>query len=135
MRKKLTSHVGEFLASALHIIAVSGLDGVLDGAGSGIINTQDRTLHQLDLSGGIATQAASFGAPNAASASWGLSLAPCLGGRGLTAGVWGGDAAGNAKSGCRALQRLTGVDGWRSRGIVGIVVGSLGSICLGQTVA
>lgn len=49
----LTSHMGEFLAAALEIIAVFRLDGILDGTGDRVVDTQDGTLDQLDFSGGI----------------------------------------------------------------------------------
>lgn len=117
----LTSHVGKFLASTLEIIAVSGLNGVLDGARHGIIKTQHRALDQLDLPGGITTQ-------TAGTTGRGLSLAPGLGGRGLAAGVGGGHAAGHAKGSGRVLAA--------GRVVRVVVSGSTGlcGIRLGQTV-
>jgi hypothetical protein len=61
----------KFLTSTLEIVSVLGLNGVLDRARNRIIDTQDGTLHQLDLSGSITPQ------PTGA-ASGSLSLAPCL---------------------------------------------------------
>lgn len=37
----LTSHVSEFLASTFKVIAIFGLDGILNSARDGIVNTQD----------------------------------------------------------------------------------------------
>lgn len=48
-----TSHVRELFTSALQVIAVFSLDGILNGTWNGIVHTQDRTLHKLDLTGGI----------------------------------------------------------------------------------
>ena len=45
VRSTRTSHVGKLLASTFHVVAVFGLDGILDGTGHGVIDTQDGTLH------------------------------------------------------------------------------------------
>lgn len=122
----------EFLASTLEIIAVFGLDSVLDGAGGGIINAQDRTLHQFDLSRRIPAQAS---AAFTASSSGSLSLAPCLDGRCLTPGIGRGDTSRHSKCRSGILLGGTGIDGGRGGGAVGIVVGGVGGIGLGQAVA
>lgn len=66
--------MGEFLAAALQIVAVLGLDGILNGTRDGVVNTQHGTLNQLDLTGGITTQATTT------FSAGGLSLTPGLGG-------------------------------------------------------
>jgi hypothetical protein len=109
--------VGEFLASTLEIIAVSGLNGVLNGTGNRVVETEHRALDKLDLPSGITTQ----------TASGSLSLAPGLGGRGLAAGVGRGHAAGYAKGSGRVL----------ARSVVGVVVGGstgVGGIRLSQAI-
>ena len=119
----LTSHVGEFLAATLEIVAVFGLDGILDGTGDWVVDTQDGTLNQLDLSGGITSQTTACAA-TARRTTGSLSLTPSLCGRGLTAGIGGSHSTGHAK---------------RSRGVfastVGIVVSSIGGVGFGQTVS
>jgi hypothetical protein len=55
---KLTSHVCELLAAAFEIIAVLGLDGVLDGAGHGVVGAEDGALDKLDLTRHAALEAA-----------------------------------------------------------------------------
>lgn len=83
-----TSHVGELFGPTLYIIAVFGLDGILDGTGSGIVDTQNGTLHQLDLTGCVTSQAAAAAieAPSSR-APGGLSLAPRFCRGGLTASI------------------------------------------------
>lgn len=123
---KRTSHVGEFLAATFEVIAVLGLDGILDSTGGGVVNTQDGTLDQLDLSGRITSQTAA-----AAGASGGLSLAPCLSGGSLAASVRGSHTTGHAKSSGGIVRGLARIDGAST---VGIVVGGLGGVGFGQTV-
>lgn len=120
--------MGEFLAATLEIIAVLGLNGILDGTGSGVVDTQDGTLDQLDLSGRITSQTTTAAT---AGASRGLSLPPCLGGGSLTASIRGSHTTGHAKSGGGIVRGLTRVDGASA---VGIVVGGIGSVGFGQTV-
>jgi hypothetical protein len=79
----LTSHVSELFAATLKVVAVFSLYGILNGTGHGIIDTQDGTLDQLHLTGGITAQVTTTGV----STSRSLSLAPGLGGRGLAASV------------------------------------------------
>jgi hypothetical protein len=55
----LTSHVCELLAAALEIVAVLGLDGILDGTRHGVVGAEDGALHKLDLTGHAALEAAS----------------------------------------------------------------------------
>jgi len=122
---KRTSHVGEFLAATLEVIAVLSLDGILDGTGGGVIDTQDGTLDQLDLPGRVTSQATSAAA---ARASGGLSLAPCLGRGGLAASVRGSHTTGHAKGSGGIVRGLTRVDGSSA---VGIVVRGLGGVGFG----
>lgn len=127
--------MGELLASPLEVIAVFGLDGVLDGAWSGIVNAQDGALHQLDLSGRIATQASTTTfTTDSAATSRSLSLAPCLGGRGVASGIGRGNAPRDSKGRGGVLQGMARVDGGGGGGIVGIMVGGVGSIGFGQAV-
>lgn len=117
-----TSHVCEFLGAALDIVAVLGLDGVLNSTGHWVIDTQDGALHQLDLTGGISAKTAA-----AASSSGCLSLAPGLSGRGLAASVGRSNTSRDAECRCWAV-RLTGVRvvvSWRR----------VRGVSLGQTVA
>lgn len=124
-----TSHVCKLFTSTLQVIAVLGLDGVLNGAGHRVINTQNRALNQLDLTGCISTQIPTAGS---ISTSRGLSLAPGLRGGGLTAGVRGGHPARDPKSRCRAF-RLTRVN--RTCRIRIVISGCcVGGIGLGQAV-
>ena len=46
----------KLLAPALEIIAVFLLNGILNGAGDGIVDTQDGTLHEFDLPGSVALE-------------------------------------------------------------------------------
>lgn len=125
--------MGELLAATLEIIAVFGLDGILDGTGNGVVDTQDGTLHQLHLSGRVTTQATTSTTANAATPTGSLSLAPGLCGRSLTAGIGGSDSTGNTKGGGGVIKggfvRVNGT------GAVGIVVRGTGGVGFGQTVA
>lgn len=126
----LTSHVGEFLTAALQVISVLGLDGILDGAGNWVVDAENGTLYQLHLTGGISTEATSTAA---LVPTGGLSLAPCLGGRGLTASVGRCDAAWHSKGGGWTI----GLARVGRAGGIGVLVGGRGfrSISLGQAVA
>lgn len=53
-----TSHMGEFLREGLLRLAVLGLDGILDRTRHGVVDAQHGALHQVDLAGAIAAQAA-----------------------------------------------------------------------------
>ena len=121
---RLTSHVGEFLAATLEIIAVFRLDGILNGTGDRVVDTQDGTLDQLDLSGGITSQTTTAGAATTRGTPGSLSLAPSLCGRSLTSRIGGSHSTGHTKGGCGVIA-----------GTVGIVVGCIGSVGLGQTVS
>lgn len=122
--------MGEFLTAALQVISVLGLDGILDGAGNWVVDAENGTLYQLDLTGGISTEATSTAA---LVPTGGLSLAPCLGGRGLTASVGRCDAAWHTKGGSWAI----GLARVGRAGGIGVLVGGrgFGSISLGQAVA
>lgn len=74
--------MGELFAAALQVIAIFGLDRILNGTRNGIIDTQDGALNKLDLAGGIPPEVAT-----AISTAGCLSLAPSLNGRSLAAGV------------------------------------------------
>lgn len=128
-RLSLTSHVRELFAATLEVVAVLGLDGILNGTGDWVIHTQDGALDQLDLTSGISTQVST----TPVSTSRGLSLAPGLGGRSLAAGVGGCSPTGNSKGrrGAVGVARVNGACRIR------IVVGgcSVGGIRLGQAVA
>jgi hypothetical protein len=117
-KKKLTSHVCKLLATALKVIAVLGLDGVLNSTGHGIVGTEDGALHQLDLTGHATLQAA--GCSNGTARL--LSLAPCCGGAGLTPRIGRGCSLWCAE-----------VRGWvvatRSRVDVGALVSLAGVLC------
>lgn len=122
--KRLTSHVGKLFAAALEVVAVLGLDGILDGTGHGVVDAEDGALDELDLAGGIAAEVA-LGR---------LALAPGLGRRGLAAAVGRGDAAGDAKAGGGIVHvlLLVAVHGVAA---VGTGVLGIGGVGLGQTVA
>lgn len=120
--------MGELLGAALDIIAVFGLDGILDSTGSRVVDTEDGTLHQLDLTGGITAQATTpaRGTPRS------LSLAPGFCGGSLTSRIGRRDTARDTKGRGRVIHILAGVDR-TSR--VRVMVGSIGSIAFGQAVA
>jgi hypothetical protein len=75
--------VCELLATALEIVAVLGLDGVLDGAGHRVIGAENGTLHKLDLTRHTTLEAA--GSRNSTARL--LALSPGGGGAGLTPGI------------------------------------------------
>lgn len=77
-----TSHVGEFLAAALEIIAILSLDCVLDGAGHWVVCAKNGALNELDLTGHASLEAA----PSTAARL--LPLSPGLGGARLTPCIW-----------------------------------------------
>lgn len=83
----LTAHVCELLAALLQVIAVLGLDGILNGTGDWVVGAQHRALDELDLAGLAAAQATRNGTAGL------LPLAPSLGGAGLTARIWRGYAS------------------------------------------
>lgn len=119
--------MGELLGAALDIIAVFGLDGILDSTGSRVVDTEDGTLHQLDLTGGITAQATTpaRGTPRS------LSLAPGFCGGSLTAGIRRGDTTGNTKGRGRVIHSLARVDGAR----VGVVLSGIMGVTFRQAVA
>jgi hypothetical protein len=88
---KLTSHVGELLAAALEIIAVLCLDGILDGAGHGVVCAKHGALHKLDLTRHAALESTADAAAGL------LSLSPCFGGARLAPGIWRGCAVRGTK--------------------------------------
>lgn len=94
---KLTSHMGELFATALKVVAVLGLDSVLDCTGYRVVDTEDRALNKLNLPRGITSEVALLGS---------LSLAPGFGGRGLTAGIGRRNASRHPKAGSRILHLI-----------------------------
>jgi hypothetical protein len=56
--RALTSHVCKLLAAALEVVAVLCLDGILDGAGHGVVGAEDGALDELDLARHAALEAA-----------------------------------------------------------------------------
>lgn len=81
---KLTSHVGKLLAAALQVVSVLGLHGILDGAGDGVVGTENGALHQFDLTG----QATLETTATASSCTRLLPLFPGLCRAGVAAGIW-----------------------------------------------
>lgn len=128
-----TSHVGELFRSTFDIIAILGLDGILNGTRRRIVDTEDGTLNQLDLTGGITSQAATAAAAAASRGTTGsLTLAPGFCGGSLTSRIGRRDTARDTKGRGRVIHILAGVDR-TSR--VRVMVGSIGSIAFGQAVA
>lgn len=78
----------KLLTAALQVVAVLGLDGILDGTGHGVVGTQDGALDQLDLTGSIALEAAggSTGLLALCPASGRGSRVAAVKGRGVVAG-------------------------------------------------
>jgi hypothetical protein len=110
--------MSKLLASALEIVAVLCLDGVLDGARHGIVDAENGALDELDLSGSIATEVSLLRE---------LSLTPCLRGGCLAAAV--------RRRHARRHTEATGSIVLRVSGIAVAASGlSLGSIGLGQAV-
>jgi hypothetical protein len=90
------AHVGELLAASLEVVAVLGLDRVLDGARDRVVGAEDGALDELDLAGGVALQGR-----GAAGRAAGLgALPPVLDGAGLAARV--------RRLGARRLEALLG---------------------------
>ncbi len=125
-----TAHVCEFLAAAFEVIAVFGLNGILDGRGHGVVSGQDGALHELDLTGHAALEAASC----SCSTTGLLALSPGLGGARLAPLVWGRRALSSAKLSSRLVATRGRVD-IRTAMSLGRVLGrAIGRICLCQTV-
>jgi hypothetical protein len=85
----LTSHVGKFLLADLQILTIFLLHSILDGARYGVVNTQDRPLHQSDLTGLISLEAAADARRLRL-----LPLTPGLGRAGLGTSVGRGGSGG-----------------------------------------
>lgn len=79
-RDELTSHMRKLLASALQVIAVLGLDGILDSTGDRIVGAENLALDELDLPGLSTLETAGH---LGGWAAWSLPLPPCFGGAGL----------------------------------------------------
>jgi hypothetical protein len=102
----LTAHVRKLLATALEVIAVLRLDGVLDGRRHGVVGAENRALDELDLAGHAALEAAR----RCHRAARLLSLSPCLGRARLAALVWRRGALGTAKLRRRVVAARRRVD-------------------------
>lgn len=122
-----TSHVGELFGPTLYIIAVFGLDGILDGTGSRIVDTQNGALHKLDLTGCVTSQsaaaAAALEAPSSRSPG-SLSLAPRFCRGGLTSSVGRIHTTGDTKCGSRVVRMAT----------VRVMMTSIGGVGFSQAV-
>lgn len=95
--------MSKFLAAALQVVAVLGLDGVLDSGGDRVVGAQHGTLHKLDLAGQTALE------PNTSAGL--LPLPPCLCGAGLAPRIWrGGTVRGGAKFRSRVVGAAGGID-------------------------
>jgi hypothetical protein len=126
----LTSHVGKLLAAALEIVAVLGLDGVLDGAGHGVVGTENGALYELDLTGH-----ATLEATGSSDGTTGLlTLSPGLGGAGLAPLVWGGCAVGGAEVSSRFVAACGRVDIGAAMGLAGVLCRAVGRVRLCQAV-
>lgn len=90
---RLTAHVCELLAAALEVVAVLGLDRVLDRRRHRVVGRQHGALNELDLTGHAALETASSSNCTAGL----LTLSPGLGGASLAPLVWRGGAVGSAK--------------------------------------
>lgn len=124
--------MGELFGAALDIIAIFGLDGILDGTGSGIVDAQDGTLHQLDLTSSITSQAATLAVQTPSRGTTGsLSLPPGFCGGSLTACIRGSHTTGNTKRSGRVLHGLARVNGT----CIGVMLSGIMSIAFGQAVA
>lgn len=128
---RLTSHVCKLLAAALEIIAVLGLDGVLDGARHGVVGAEDGALHQLDLAGHAALETAGGSDCSAGL----LALSPGRDGAGLAPRVGRGCPLGRAKVGGGIVVAARGrVDIGAVVGLSGVLRGRVADIGLGQAV-
>lgn len=125
----LTSHVGELLAATLQIIAVLGLNSILNSTWHGVVDAENRTLNQLNLTSGISAKTST--AATALGTTRRLALAPGLCGRRFTPSIRGGDTARHSKGGSWALG-VTRVSGPRIRILVRRC--RFGSISFGQAV-
>jgi hypothetical protein len=127
---KLTSHVCEFLAAALKVVAVLGLDGVLDGTRNRVVGAENGALDKLDLTGQTTLEATGSCGGTAGL----LTLSPGFSRAGLAPLVWRGCPV-------RCAEITAGVVGGGCRVDVGPIVGLARVLCwavcgvrLGQTV-
>jgi hypothetical protein len=128
--QQLTSHVCELLAAALEVIAVLGLDGVLDGRWHGVVGTEDGALDELDLARHAALEAA--GCSNGAAGL--LALSPCRGRAGLAPRIGRGRPLRRAKVARCVVAARRRVDVGAVVGLAGVLCRPVGGICLGQAV-
>jgi hypothetical protein len=126
----LTAHVCELLATALEVITVLCLDGVLDGRGHRVVGAENGALHELDLAGHAALEAAR----RCHGTAWLLSLSPCLGRARLAPLVWGGCPLGSAELRGRVVAARRRVDIGARVGFAGVLCWAVGRIRLGQAV-
>jgi hypothetical protein len=122
----LTSHVCKLLAAALEVIAVLGLDGILDGAGHGIIGTENGALHKLDLARHTALEATSCSNGTAGL----LSLSPGGGRARFASRIWGGRPLWCTVLGTRAVAASGRVDVGAIVSLSRVLCGPVAHICL-----
>ena len=125
-----TAHVCKLLAAALEVVAVLGLDGVLDSRRHGVVCRQDGALHELDLTGHAALETAGSSDSTAGL----LALSPGLGRAGLAPLVGGGRPVGSAKLSSRLVAACRRVDIRPAVSLAGVLCRAVGRVCLGQTV-
>lgn len=129
--RALTSHVGEFLAAALEIVAVFCLDGILNCGGHGIVGAEDGALDELDLTGHTTLETASSSNCTAGL----LSLTPGLCGARLAALVWGRGPLGSTEISSRVMVAAGGrVDVRAIVALARVLCWPLGRVRLGQAV-
>lgn len=126
----LTAHVCELLTAALEVVAVFGLDGVLDGRGHGVVCRQNGALDELDLTGHATLQAARSSDSTARL----LTLSPGLGRAGLAPLVWRGGPVGGTKVSSGLIAAGRRVDIRAVMGLARILRRAVGRICLCQAV-
>ena len=123
---QLTSHVGELFAAALEVVAVLGLDGILDGTGHGVVGTEDGALDKLDLAGHAALEAAGCGDGTAGL----LSLPPCGSRAGLAPRIGRGCSLWCAKVRGRVVAAGGRVDVGALVGLSRVLRRPVGGVCL-----
>lgn len=120
----------ELLATALEIVAVLRLDGVLDSRRHGVVCRQDGALDELDLTGHATLQSAS----RSRSATGLLALSPGLGGAGLAPRVGRGRAVRSAKVASRVVATRCRVDVRPDVCVACILRRAVARVCLCQAV-
>jgi hypothetical protein len=130
---RLTSHVRELLATALKVVAVLSLDGVLDGTRNRVVGTENGALDKLDLTGQTTLEATGSRGSTAGL----LALSPGFGRAGLAPLIRRGCPVGRAEitrrvvgSGCRIdVRTIARVLCWAVCGVrLGQTVGRVGTV-------